>query len=89
MEVTISTSYVLMARYEFVYTSIYKYILTYTTFRWDVQEHILIRSAWMELRLQSTVVALHVRAPRAGVTVLTVSWLMDIAESVIAAGWQR
>ena len=63
------------------------FILTYTIFRRDVSEHILIPSAWMELRLQSTVFALRGRAPHAGV--LTVSWPMDIEESVITAGWQR
>ena len=62
-------------------------ILTYTIFRRDVCVPIWIPSAWMELRLQSTVFALCGHAPHAGV--LTVSWPMDIEESVTTAGWQR
>jgi hypothetical protein len=49
--------------------------------------HILILSAWTELRLLSTVVSLLGRAPRAGV--LTVSWPMDIVASAITAGIDR
>ena len=55
--------------------------------RYGVAELISILSAWMVLRWLSTASALRGRVPRAGV--LTVSWRMDIAESVSTAGWQR
>ena len=55
--------------------------------RYDLCVPTWIPSAWMELRWLSTVFARRGRAQRAGV--LTVSWLMDIVESAITAGWQR
>ena len=63
------------------------YILTYTRLRCDVAVSISILSAWMELRLLSTVFAQLVRAQRAGVQ--TVSWLTVIVVSAITAGWPR
>ncbi len=73
--------------YELVYTQTYMYELIYNILRLNLPVPIWIPSAWMELRLLSTVFALLGPAPRAGV--LTVSWLTGIVESAITAEWLR
>ena len=55
--------------------------------RYSVAELISILSAWMVLRWLSTASAPRVRVPRAGV--LTVSWLMDITETVRECEYSR
>jgi hypothetical protein len=63
------------------------YILCTYLGRCDVYVLIWNHSAWTVLRSQSTVSALCVLVPLAGV--LITSWPMVIAEPASTAGWQR